>query len=648
MPGANVQPDLLRGARRLEHPPDYALRVGGQRIEIPGDPIDNLSYRAGLLTQAGIDPEFRHTLIQMCAEPSSDAMLFWINSFADTYLLQEVREDGSEYNVTDKTNARPFVTWPYQNDIFAEIFDGITSGRDLAVLKTRKMGLSWMILTAFHWFWQFRPGSHFMEVSRKEDLVDNPGDPDSLFWKHDFLIRRQPRWLVPKFRRTDLKLENRTLDCTIIGQSTTGDVGHGGRKTAVLFDEIARMREAKMAWEGASQMTSCRIGNSTPHGPGFFCDIVMSGKVRVLKAPFYDHPIFGRGRRIANEGGKWKITSPWRDAAVAKAVSKREIAENIDMDFMGAGFVFFDLDQIDRHEAQHCDDPIYLGHIRYAGDEIQREAALRKRFRSPGGLGLYLDPDSPDQPWSLWCELMEDDGGLWRPDQTKTYIFGIDPSYGIQAANSTIVVKCLDTGEQVGEYASATVDPIEFGKQIIEAGYWWGGVRRVAFVVPEANGGAGQNVVNTLRKYAYPWMYSMRDRTKRGVKNTPTLGWHSNDVRKQDVLGQWRGALARNEFTPRSKLLMREARSYIWYETSSGGNSVGPAFLEQESAAAEKTHGDRVIGAALAHYGGFYCFRSAPPERDPPRMSFRGRQKAAEREKKRDIGSFMQSLRSRV
>jgi hypothetical protein len=644
-------PDLLRGARSLDHPADYGVTIAGVRIPIPKNPVRNLEKRAALLALAEADTEMRAEIRALCSQPCAASMLFWINLFADTYVLQEVDATGHERSITDGSNNAPFITYPYQDEILSELYDGIANGHDIAVHKTRKMGLSWLILTCFHWFWQFIPGSNFMEVSRKEDLVDNPGDPDSLFWKHDYLNRRQPSWLLPRIRRTDLKLVNLSLGSTIIGQSTTGDVGHGGRKTAVLFDEIARMRDAKLAWEGASQMTACRIGNSTPHGPGFFMDIVTSGKLKVLRAPFYDHPIFGRGRYIKAEEGKHKISSPWRDKAVAKAVSKREIAENIDMDFMGAGFVFFDLDQLDRHEAANCYEPEYVGDIRYVGDK-DRQLNLRKAKEA-----IMFDADAPFTPWSLWVDLLPDQHtGIYRPPQDRTYIFGIDIAYGLQAANSTIIVKDFDTGEQVGEYASATVDPIEFAFQAMEAGYWWGGVRGCAFMCWENNGGAGQNFTNTVRTFHYPWLYTTRDRTKRSVKNTKTLGWASNDVRKQDVLGLFRGALARDEFVPRSKATIGEARKYIWYETTKGSSSVGPAYLEQESSAATATHGDRVIGAALAHYGGLYAFRSSPPERKPPPMSQAARIQAAQREKKSKrsappsraptVSKFMSRLRS--
>jgi len=620
-PPPSRQPEELRGARPLDHPADWSLDIGGVPIEVPKDPLANAEFRRELILSAEDDPEQQSACRAMCSQKSLASMLFWINTFAYTYILQEYDENGHERSITSGSNHVPFITYPYQDDILSDLFEGITQGHDIAVDKTRKMGLSWLILTAMHWFWQFVPGTHFAEFSRKEDLVDSPGDPDSLFWKHDYLIANQPAWMLPVFRRTDLKLVNKSMDCTIIGQSTTSDGGHGGRKTAVLFDEIARMRHAKLAWEGASQMTACRIANSTAHGPGFFASIVTSGKCKVLTAPFYDHPVFGRGRYVKREEGKDIVSSPWRDLAVSRAVSKREIAENIDRDHMGAGYVFFDADQIERHRAVNACAPDYIGHIRFVG-EGDRDLNLRRKRT-----GFVFDPDAVERPWSLWLDLEEDEEGEWRPPQTKTYIFGIDVAYGLQAAESTIIVKELETGRQVGEFASSVVEPGEFGRQIMEAGHWFGGAHGCAFVCWEANGGGGQIVSNALRTFSYPWLYSMIDERRRDKKRQPLMGWHSNDERKPAMLGLWRGALARDEFIPRSRRLLDQARQYIFMENG----SVGPAHLEQESGAADKTHGDLVIGAGLAQYGSMYCFRCKPPIRKAPPFTFawRGERKKA-------------------
>lgn len=630
--------DELPGARPLEHPTPHVLTVAGVTVPCPRDQIENLKHRQWLRDQVVADPQrWIPHLRALCGHNSPEGLIYWINIFGWTYALQKVMPDGSERPLIGDECHQPFVTYPYQDDLLRSLHAGITGGSDLGVDKTRKMGLSWLILTTFHWFWMFQRETQFLEISRNENLVDKPDDPDSLFWKHDYQLARQPKWLLPRFTRRHMSLVNERTGATIMGASTTGDAGHGGRKTAVLLDEMGRMRQAKQVWEGAGQMTSCRIGNSTPHGPGFWADLVHSGKVKVLRAPFYDHPVFGRGRYIKDEGGKKIVSSPWRDRHVDRAVSKREIAEGIDMDHMGAGFVFFDHDQLARHLAASAMEPLYVGDIRFTG---AGDRSLHLKGKRSQRHEIDFDADAPDRPWQLWTELEYDDswgpGGGWRPPQNRTYVFGVDIAYGTTASNSAICVKCVETNEQVAEFASATVDPVELAMRIMEAGYWFGGRHNCAYAAWEANGGGGQNVTRKLREFGYPWMYSMTDARKRTEKQTDTLGWHSNPERKPDMLGIFRGGLARDEFIPRSSMMLGECKQYIWFET---GGGVGPAQLESESAAAEATHGDRVIAAGICHMASLTVRRSRPPEREAPPGSFAERFQAAEKAKgKKTVG----------
>ena len=226
------------------------------------------------------------------------------------------------------------------------------------------------------------------------------------------------------------------------------------------------MRKAQGIWEGLASTTGCRIGNSTPHGPNFFHKIVTSPSVRQIVVPWWDHPDKGVGRYVWTDpkSGKKKIRSPWYDAQVERAVSRREIAENLDMDFMGSGYVFFDTDQIDRQRARAQETlPIYQG-------EINLEAAgnLDLALQEMQPVGAWQDDDRGH--WRLWCELEPDERGIYRPNQNYTYVFGIDIAHGLGASNSVIAVGCVETGEIVAEYASAEIEPADLARLAVAAG----------------------------------------------------------------------------------------------------------------------------------------------------------------------------------
>ena len=66
------------------------------------------------------------------------------------------------------------------------------------VEKSRDMGATWLACAFSIWLWIFYPGASIGWGSRKEQLVDNIGDPDSIFEKMRMLIRNIPRCFLPE------------------------------------------------------------------------------------------------------------------------------------------------------------------------------------------------------------------------------------------------------------------------------------------------------------------------------------------------------------------------------------------------------------------------------------------------------------------
>jgi hypothetical protein len=244
---------------------------------------------------------------------------------------------------------------------------------------------------------------------------------------------------------------------------------------------------------------------------------------------------------------------------------------------------------------------------------LDLEYAIRQRdeagFR-------FLDAEESGRPpiWKLWCELTEDrDTGIWRPPQNRTYSAGIDVSWGLKRSNSTMIVEDVESGEIVGSAAVSDMDPTEWGISCCMWGMWWGGQNGCAFLCPESNGGGGQLVVKAMKRLRYPWVFSHIEEGKRSSKETDTIGWNSNNTRKAMVAGQLRVAMGKGDVLIRDEDILNEAEQWIFYDD--GG--LGPADLVADAkGAATATHGDRVIGTMLAHYGASQCFRCNPPERE--------------------------------
>ena len=146
-------------------------------------------------------------------------------------------------------------------------------------------------------------------VSRKEGLVDSPGNSASLFSKIDFFLKYLPGWMMPNFTRTKLRLTNEDNGSAITGESTTGDVARGDRKTCIALDEFASVDNSEAVLAATADASNTRWFVSTPKGTGnSFYDICHSGRTKILKFHWTQDPRKNMGM-VKDEEGNW--TSPW-------------------------------------------------------------------------------------------------------------------------------------------------------------------------------------------------------------------------------------------------------------------------------------------------------------------------------------------------
>ena len=164
----------------------------------------------------------------------------------------------------------PVILWPRQKQLVLWIVESLRTGRDGVVNKAREVGATWMFLNVFLWHWLFDRGFLAKLFSRKEQYVDDRS-LDSLFGMLRWQLALQPRWLLPKEASdTHLHLVNLDTGSEITGEATTVNAGRGGRRTAVLFDEFARVEDSiqGLAWLSLETVARSRFAISTPNGRG--------------------------------------------------------------------------------------------------------------------------------------------------------------------------------------------------------------------------------------------------------------------------------------------------------------------------------------------------------------------------------------------
>lgn len=551
------------GVHQSKHDAPYAHLV-------PKGKAENLRFRKKIL-KMGRNPKTARLLWEMCARD----VLFWINVFVFTFDPRKIKEG--------KKSRTTFCTWPFQDELILLVKRAIEKGYDLPIKKSRDMGASWICLLVILHFWLFRGMLSFLLVSRVQDLVDNPDEPDSLFWKLDFIIRYLPSWMRPPIvqgkHRKMLLLKNPLNGSVISGSSTTGDVGRGGRKTCMLFDEFAAVEDGFAMCAASNFATECRIFNSTSKGSGTaFANRYEADEHRIW-VPWTLHPEHAEGLYLDAMG---RPRSPWYDEKVKKAAHPREAQQELDGDDITSGFQYFDNDVLTEIKKRDGRAPFTRGELQY--DHASGEPT--DFVENPNGrLLLWMYPDR--------------DGNLPRD---RDYVVAADISQGTGASNSVLTVGDSRFRCKVAEIATPNVRPEEFAVLAVALAKWCKGRLSDdgAMMVWEANGPGrpfGDKVIEM--GYRRIWYRLKEKDIRKQITSIP--GWFSTKDNKRTLLGDYRKAITGAEFTERSIDCLEECRQYIFTPQQ---DIVHVASLTNlDPSGARESHSDRVISSALLWMG---------------------------------------------
>ena len=559
---------------------------------IPKRKEANLAWRMDLIEKAEKDTGMQKDLLAACAE----SLLFWVNGFAMTFHQFDVDEQGKR--IESKHADQPMITWPIQDDLLTRFEQCVANGEDVLIDKARDMGASWCCVEFMHWLMCFRQSekpTELLEMSRNEDYVDKPGNMKALFQKHDYINKWLPDWMRPpdcyrgQANRSHMHWHNPITNATLDGESTTKHAARGDRRLVGLLDEFGAVQNGSAMRMASRDACLVRIINSTSV-PGSEYNKWRSDKtIKVFIMPFWEHPEKGAGRYVQQtKAGKWEIRSPWFDKE-EKERGPKYMATEVLREDTEPGLSFFQSQNIDNHEAMYVRAPSSVWDIKWRKslgyDDIERYVRTKD-------MSMVFAVEKAHGPLKVWCDLEKG-----RPDQSLSYIFGIDTGKGQGASNSVVSVKCKETGEKVGEWADATYPPYDFAQIVVALAMWFGGAKpyRLPFLKWENNGPGWDLGRIIVKKCHYPYFYRNESVGKTTTKKSDQYGFQMSRESKYLLLSEYDKVLAYGGYANRSKQALDEARTYVHF--SNGG--IGPAYMMQESAAAKKTHGDRVIADAL-------------------------------------------------
>ena len=560
-------------------------------LMVPKFEIENIEWRENLLKEAEDDLILRRDLLTA----SKQSLHFWINAFAWTYHQFDVDPDTGE-RIEAKRPHNPFITWEIQDELLNEFLCCLKEGKDILIDKCRDMGASWICILFLHWLWLFRPDSQLLEMSRTQDYVDQTGNMKALFQKHDYLNSWLPEWMIPpgimfgQKYRTKMHMQNIVNGSVIDGESTTEHAASGDRRLVILLDEFAKVEHGQLMRSATRDAGYMRIVNSTPAGAGTeYSRWKKSRQIKVFILPFHEHPEKGKDRYIhQTEVGDYEIRSPWLDVE-ATVRSPQEMAREILRQDIESGAVFFTIPNIEKHMFLFAKEPRTRYHIHFKSgvpnddvESILRRKDLTKVSIKRGKKG----------PLRVWCQLIAD-----RPDQSKTYVFGIDISKGQGASNSVVSIKCKETGEKIAEWVDANTPAYDLARIVVALALWCGGrpPRKLPFLKWENNQPGWDFGRIVVRNFKYSYYHKKLKPGQVVDKKTMSYGFHTNVQSKFELLSLYDRVLAHGGYINHSKRALEEAMDYIHYK----GGGIGPAAFYEESESARKTHGDRVIADAL-------------------------------------------------
>jgi phage terminase large subunit len=189
----------------------------------------------------------------------------------------------------------PFALFPRQEAFIRWLQDREAAQEDGMAEKSRDVGFTYLCAAYALHGWLFRKGFSAGFGSRKEQLVDRKGDPDSIFEKVRILLASLPDWMRPAgFKEADhdnhMRLINPANGSTITGEAGE-NIGRGGRKTIYFVDEAAFLEQPKTVERALSQTSNVKVWVSTPNGMGnLFFEKRHSGKVPVFTFHWRDDP----------------------------------------------------------------------------------------------------------------------------------------------------------------------------------------------------------------------------------------------------------------------------------------------------------------------------------------------------------------------
>lgn len=342
------------------------------------------------------------------------------------------------------------------------------------ILKSRQMGLSWLVAAYALWLCLFHEDKKVLMISIKDATAK------ALLRKVKYIYQN-----LPEFLQSDLVEDNMSKMTFVTGSEiesvpTSEEAGRSESLSLLIIDEAAFVRWIENIWQAAFPALSTggsSIILSTPNGmDNFYYDLwskSLEGKTlfKPIRIHWWYHP---------------ERDNLWLEIQKANMTSQ-QLAQEVFGDFIASGNLVFD-----------------VASLRALQDECSMISPLEV---------LYNQEHDPDFPCGLYKFGM--------PKRKMDYILSVDPAKGGAGDYNAAHVLERTTGLQVAEYRTKL--PLEeFNKRIFDLGMEY---NHAMAAIENNNMGIASNLF--FKNKDYPSLYEYRSPLK---PNQADLGFPTNSL----------------------------------------------------------------------------------------------------------------------
>lgn len=489
----------------------------------PKEHKDNLAWRREVLLRCKEDLVYR----EKCRALFFKDPLYAFNCFYWTF---DVRKKPNHHI--------PFCTYDYQDVVILDLVEAIKTSttmnpQDRLIEKSRDMGVSWIVILVFEYLWlQPEGGYDFLLGSRIEDYVDKKGDMRTLFEKARYNLYRLPVWLQPKgfnpkAHDNFMRLINPETGASITGESNNPSFSTAGRYAAILFDEFGKWENNdEKAWTSSGDASPCRIPVSTPWGAaGKFYALVCDPKIKKHTLHWSRHPDKRDGMycvypkpikaaEVVDEDHWIGLRSEWYDAqTLDRSRTARDVAQELDIDYIGAGNPVFDGPAGDRIATLLRSDKTPVSYLRHISQTYDFEE-VQNPYEHMDYVLIYEKPD-----------------GRWN------YVVAVDVAEGKETGDYS-VVKILkrETRSVVATFA-AHLDEVSLAWLIAGLCQMYSHAKREPWWAVETNGPglALFDLLVEMHDVPNPFLMPIYDTVKESVSYRK--GWWTSVSSRRALVG---------------------------------------------------------------------------------------------------------------